>query len=349
MRVLVVEDELDTLNEIEDCLRDYDDTIEIESSDNPLRAISMSRTFSFDVALLDIQMPEMSGLELAECLSTMAPGISLIFITAYNNYATEAFELNAVDYILKPLRKERLNKALIKIENELSERLLIKTVPSGETMIRAFGKLVVTSGDQILKWKRRKSCEVFAYLLHQQGTPVHKEKLCEMIWPEYEPLKALTYLQTIMYQLRKNLAEIGSNGITIEYADHCYRLSLNGVRYDVDLFLEACDQALLSDSPSLESLTKAEQLYCGNYLEEEGWVWALGRQQSLVQRYQKVLESIIRLEMRNESKENALYFIQKWAALDTYKNQDFYLSWVENNIGSGAAVKLKAIFDEDEV
>ena len=159
----------------------------------------------------------------------------------------------------------------------------------------------------------------------------------------------MTYLQTIMYQLRKNLAEIGSDDITIEYADHCYRLSLNGVRYDVDLFLEACDHALLNDAPSLEALTRAEQLYCGAYFEEEGWVWALGRQQSLAQRYQKVLESIIRLEMRNENKENALYYIQKWAAQDIYKNQDFYLSWVENNIGSGAAVKLKAIFDEGEV
>jgi two-component SAPR family response regulator len=208
--------------------------------------------------------------------------------------------------------------------------------------------MVVSSGENILKWKRHKSSEIFAYLLHQQGAPVHKEKLCEMMWPEYDPQKALTYLQTIMYQLRKNLAEIGTDRITIEYADHCYRLILNGVRYDVDLFLEAYDQAFQNDPPSLEALVRAEQYYCGAYFEEEGWIWALGRQQSLAQKYQRTLELIIRLEMANGNNENALYYIQKWATLGTYKNQNHYLSWVENNIGSDAAGKLKKIFEDDE-
>ncbi len=348
MRVLIVEDELDTLSEIEDCLRCYDEIIEIESCSNPLLAIKAYRSQSFDAALLDIQMPEMSGLELAECLSAMSPGISFIFITAYNNYATEAFELNAVDYILKPIRQERLNKALDKIKKELSEKLNAAVTPPGDVSIRTFGKMVVSSGENILKWKRHKSSEIFAYLLHQQGAPVHKEKLCEMMWPEYDPQKALTYLQTIMYQLRKNLAEIGTDRITIEYADHCYRLILNGVRYDVDLFLEAYDQAFQNDPPSLEALVRAEQYYCGAYFEEEGWIWALGRQQSLAQKYQRTLELIIRLEMANGNNENALYYIQKWAALGTYKNQNHYLSWVENNIGSDAAGKLKKIFEDDE-
>ena len=347
MKVLIVEDELDTLNEIEDFIRFYDETIEIESCSNPLLALKASQSQTFDVALLDIQMPEMSGLELADCLSAITPGINFIFITAFNNYATEAFELNAADYILKPIRQERFNKALDKIKKELVEKENAVFNSSSEIYIQAFGKMVVTSGDSILKWKRQKSSEIFAYLLHQQGAPVHKEKLCEMIWPEYDPQKALTYLQTIMYQLRKNIAEIGDS-ITIEYADHCYRLNLIGVRYDVDLFLEAYDRAYRNAQPSLESLVKVEQIYCGAYFEEEGWIWSMGRQQSLAQKYQKVLESIIKLEMINENKESALYYIQQWATLGIYQNRENYLTWVVSNIGTDAVKKLQAIFSEDE-
>lgn len=347
MRVLIVEDEPDTLNEIADCLRCCDEAIQIEPCSNPLHAIKACQSQSFDAALLDIQMPEMTGLELAECLSVISPSISFVFITAFNNYATEAFELNAVDYILKPIRQERFNKAIDKIRKEVEEREKAFTAPYSDVSIRAFGKMVVSSGDQILKWKRHKSAEIFAYLLHQQGIPVHKEKLCEMMWPEYDPQKALTYLQTIMYQLRKNITEIG-DGIAIDYADHCYCLRLSGIRYDVDLFLEAFDQASRSDEASLDALTDAEQLYTGAYFEEEGWVWAIGRQQNLAQKYLKLLESIIRHKMISEDKEGALYYIQKWAALDVYKNQEKYLAWVGEHIGTDVAKRLEAIiFDEN--
>jgi two-component SAPR family response regulator len=348
MRILIVEDELDTLNEIEDYIRSYDETLEIEACSNPLLAIKAFQSRPFDAALLDIQMPEMSGLELADCLSAMHPATCFVFITAFNNYAAEAFELNAIDYILKPIRQERFNKALGKILKELSEREKSRTGPSREVGIQAFGKMVVSTGDTILKWKRQKSAEIFAYLLHQQGSPVHKEKLCEMMWPEYDPQKALTYLQTIMYQLRKNIAEIDDGSISIEFADHCYRLNLNGVRFDVDQFTEACELAFQSTPPSRDALVRAEQLYTGAYFEEEGWIWALGRQQSLAQKYQKTLETIIRQDMGNDNKESALYYIQKWAALDAYKNQDHYISWVENNIGSEAARKLESLFGDDE-
>ena len=346
MRVIVVEDELDTLSEIVDSLESYDSTIEIEACSNPLLAIKACQATTFDVALLDIQMPEMNGFGLAECLSAMTPGISFVFITAYNNYATEAFDLNAVDYILKPIRQERFSKAIDKVQKDLSEKKKAFASAAGEITIQAFGKMVVSNGDHILKWRRHKSAEIFAYLLHQQGSPVHKEKLCELMWPEYDPQKALPYLQTLMYQLRKNISEISENAVVIEYADHCYRLSLSNVRYDVDLFLAAYNQAFHDPQPALNALVEAEQIYQGPYFEEDGWIWAMGRQQTLARKYQNVLETIIRIEMSRENKETVLYYIQKIASLDTYNNEAFYLSWVRTNIGREAAEKLESVFSD---
>lgn len=347
MRIIIVEDELDTLEELRDYVHEYDEKIEIEVCSNPLLAIKTFQTNSYDAALLDIQMPEMTGLELADCLSALSPTISFVFITAYNNYAAEAFEINAVDYILKPLRQERLNKALDKIRKEVEEKEKSERIAFTSLSIQAFGKMVVSSGDNILKWKRQKSAEIFAYLLHQHGTPVHKEKLCEMMWPDYDPQKSLTYLQTIMYQLRKNISEIGDHNVFIDYADHCYRLTINMVRYDVDLFAKAFDQSFAQSPPSIDSLIEAEQLYTGPYFEEEGWIWALGRQQDLAGKYLKILESMIRMEIARENKQDALLYIKKWAGLGVYQNQDYYLEWVEKNIGSGEAKILAGMFTED--
>jgi two-component SAPR family response regulator len=346
MKILVVEDELDSLNEIVDYLRSCDSTIEIRACSDPMQAIVAGRSEAFDLALLDIQMPEMTGFELAECLSALTSDIRFIFITAYNHYATEAFDLNAIDYVLKPIRQDRFNKAIEKARREVADKKKTGARTTGDIRIQAFGKLVVSYGEQILKWRRNKSAEIFAYLLQQQGFPVHKEKLCEMMWPEYDPHKALAYLQTIMYQLRKNIAEIGEHAVVIEYADHCYRLYLDYVPYDVDQFLEACDLAFKDPQPTLDTLIRAEQCYTGPYLEEDGWIWAIGRQQALARKYQRVLESIIKIEMNGGRKDDALYHIQKLASLDLVSDEEYYLNWVRNNIGPDALAKLEIIISD---
>lgn len=340
MKIIIVEDEWDTLEEIKDSVHEYDNSIEIKTCSNPLLAIKACQTNSYDAALLDIQMPEMTGLELADCLSAMLPEISIVFITAFNNYASEAFEINAVDYILKPIRQERLNKALDKIVREFAAKQKSNEDTQPNVTVQAFGKMVVSCGDTILKWKRQKSSEIFAYLLYQQGTPVHKEKLCEMMWPEYDPQKSLVYLQTIMYQLRKNIAEIGNQSILIEYADHCYRLTMNNVRYDVDLFTKAFHQAFSKSSPAKDTLTEAEQLYTGLYYEEEGWIWAMGRQQDLAEKYRKILEAMIKIEMENGEKEDTIFYIKKWFNQNAYQDSNHYLEWIRHNFGENQLQSL---------
>jgi two-component system response regulator AlgR len=67
-----------------------------------------------DVALVDVQMPQMSGMELARHLAQLEHAPAIVFVTAHNEYAVEAFEVNAIDYLLKPVRAQRLEAALRK-------------------------------------------------------------------------------------------------------------------------------------------------------------------------------------------------------------------------------------------
>ncbi|WGL15051.1 response regulator [Microbulbifer bruguierae] len=76
-----------------------------------------------DVAFLDIQMPGVSGLELVQLLPKESIP-QIVFVTAYDQYAVEAFEVNAVDYVLKPIEEERLNKALQRVREKLGSENL---------------------------------------------------------------------------------------------------------------------------------------------------------------------------------------------------------------------------------
>ncbi|MCK0146228.1 LytTR family DNA-binding domain-containing protein [Arenibacter sp. F26102] len=86
--------------------------------ENPLDAIKVLKEQKIDLLLLDIQMPEIKGTEFAKMIS---PDTQVIFTTAYSEYALEGFELNAIDYLLKPITFERFLKAVNKIKTDTEQ------------------------------------------------------------------------------------------------------------------------------------------------------------------------------------------------------------------------------------
>jgi two-component system response regulator AlgR len=90
---------------------------------NAAQAMEMLLRGKFDAVLLDIHMPGADGLVLAQTLRSMAQPPAVVFVTAYAEHAVEAFELEAVDYLTKPVRLERLQAALLKVERLVQSRL----------------------------------------------------------------------------------------------------------------------------------------------------------------------------------------------------------------------------------
>ena len=118
LRVLVVDDELLARTRLRTLLADCSDPPAecIGEAANATQAIEMLGRTHADVALLDIQMPGQNGLKLAHMLRNLPHPPALIFVTAHTDYAVEAFEVEAADYLTKPVRLERLQKSLQKIE-----------------------------------------------------------------------------------------------------------------------------------------------------------------------------------------------------------------------------------------
>ena len=112
MKILIVDDEQPARTRLRGMLKQLNDYEVVAEAGNGKQALDASQTYRPDVVLLDIRMPGMDGLEAAEHLSKLDTPPAVIFTTAYNDYALSAFKTHAVDYLLKPVRKEHLQHAL---------------------------------------------------------------------------------------------------------------------------------------------------------------------------------------------------------------------------------------------
>lgn len=112
LRVLAVDDEPPALDELAYLLRADPRVSEVRTAQDAVGALQELEAASYDVVFLDIRMPGLSGLDLAKVLARFAEPPAVVFVTAHDDAAVDAFALRAVDYLLKPLRAERLADAL---------------------------------------------------------------------------------------------------------------------------------------------------------------------------------------------------------------------------------------------
>jgi len=135
-RIFIVDDEPPARLRLKALLADIADAypnIVAGEAENGKEALEKLRDAPADVVLIDIRMPEMDGIDLAIHLRRFDPPPAIVFVTAYDQYAVKAFDLNAADYLLKPARAPRLLAALRKASHSrpLAEALLKSLAPEG--------------------------------------------------------------------------------------------------------------------------------------------------------------------------------------------------------------------------
>ncbi|MGV3581586.1 MAG: LytR/AlgR family response regulator transcription factor [Methylophilus sp.] len=115
LKIIIADDEAPARNRLRDLLGDIANTNVVAEAHNGKEAINLAIEHTPDLLLLDIRMPLMDGIEAAQHAQKLDPQPKIIFTTAYDTYAIRAFDLNAIDYLLKPIRLERLENALNKV------------------------------------------------------------------------------------------------------------------------------------------------------------------------------------------------------------------------------------------
>jgi len=118
LRVLVVDDETPARRRLRELLDDCSEALPLAvvgEAQNGREAMELLQSVPVDLVLTDIHMPDMDGMELARHLAKVSHPPVVVFTTAYNEHAVQAFEVNAVDYLMKPVRVQRLLSALQKV------------------------------------------------------------------------------------------------------------------------------------------------------------------------------------------------------------------------------------------
>lgn len=122
MRVMLVDDEQSALDTLSYLLRDYPEVEIAHASTDAIEALKVLEDTQIDALFLDIEMPVVSGVDFCERVKESCPEVAIVFTTAYEHYAVRAFELGAIDYLLKPVTRSALKRTMGRIRDQYNRR-----------------------------------------------------------------------------------------------------------------------------------------------------------------------------------------------------------------------------------
>lgn len=209
-------------------------------------AIEWAKSNPVDVAFLDIEMPVMNGIEVAKRLKGIDENIRIIFVTAYEQYALQAFGVDAIGYLLKPYSRED-------IEKELDKAYYIKQRPKKNVQIQTMPDLIITVDGTPLRLGHTKQEELLALLIDRGETGITKVDAISALWSGYS---SDNIYWTTMSRLKSILDEAGISDILVT----------KGQTKCIDTDKVECDLYRMIDGDS-----SVIEGYNGKYLQRFAW------------------------------------------------------------------------------
>jgi two-component system, LytTR family, response regulator len=292
MKVLVVDDEPLALRHMSAILSSADARVEVVGAcTDPQTALEVARIKSPHLVFMDIEMPVMNGLEAAEKLLQIDPNIRVVFVTAYSHYALEAFDLNALDYLLKPVKTERVRWALQRVQesaaylgsDDAQAPAVQRRGTDADQLLRILGEIELEHDGQApqkIAWRTQKSQELFTFLLQQDGQLSRKDMIIDMLWPSLVTEKAYANLYTTTYQMRKTLKQYEIDFRVIS-ADDGYWLEKGKLRIDAQEWEAGVRRLTEVDAGTLNEHRHLMSLNRGSYLQGIQSQWAEDKRNQL--------------------------------------------------------------------
>ncbi|MDL2218205.1 response regulator [Christensenellaceae bacterium OttesenSCG-928-M15] len=251
MNIIVVDDERLALLALVEAVKEAAPDAGVTPFSCGEEARRHAETTPVEVAFLDVKMPEPSGIALAQHLKKINPQMNIIFVTAFNDYMSDAFSVYASGYILKPARAERIKRELENL------RYPVKNASGARVYIKCFGGFEVFVEGRLLHMSRAKPKELLAYLVHQNGVGVTPARIAAVLWEDKPYSRSLqNQTQMIISRLMKTLRHEGIQNMI--------RKSWNNLAIDTDNV--ACDYYAF-----LKGDTDALNAYTGDYMSEYSW------------------------------------------------------------------------------
>lgn len=316
LKTILVDDEFNSLQRLKGIVEKEKrlEVVELFQKPDRLLQFMADKRQEIDLVFLDIQMPGIKGLELAEKIQHQNENIEIIFVTAFDHYAVEAFELNALDYLLKPVSQKRFNKTLARLfknkEVEQEDKEILK--------INTFGTLeIYDSRNNKLKpeWSTAKAEELFLFLLRYEGNYVSKGKIIENLWQDRPADRANDILYTTIYNLRRTFKKLGYPEL-IQSKRGYYKLDEELIGSDFLKQKRIIQDYKRAKITAAEFLEQIKDLHQGEFLEEKNYSWTYAYQAELLNNYKNILEKITEKYLAAENYEKAKILLKKLTILD---------------------------------
>ena len=252
MKVLVVDDMKIILEEECGLLKELMPECQICACTKVKETLECAKNEKFDVAFLDIELGDanIDGIMLAKQLKDIQSHLNIVFVTAFEKYALDAFSVHATGYLLKPVQKEHLKRELTFLYGE-------EYVPKKRVRVQTFGNFDVWVDEEKVKFKRQKSKELFAYLVSRKGAGVTTREASAILFEDgiYD-LSRKSNLQNIVADMRSTLKQAGAEEVICKSYNH---LAVNIDKIDCDYYR------------FLEGDIKAVNQYNGEFMSNYSW------------------------------------------------------------------------------
>lgn len=250
MQVLIVDDEEMVLEETKETVGMELPGMKIIGTSSASEAVDIAGRQQIGIAFLDIEMPGMNGLELAKKLKKKNPDTNIVFVTAYAEYALEAFDIFASGYLMKPLQRKDVKRAIKNLRYPVEYQ-------SGKLRVQCFGNFEVFYDGEPVIFARAKAKEIFAYLIDLNGAAANTGELCGILWEDSMDMERNKhYLRNLISDIRKALRGCHAEDVFL-YRRNQFAVDPEKIECDYYKFLK-------KDMAAVNS-------YRGEYMKQYSW------------------------------------------------------------------------------
>ena len=251
MKIIAADDEIFALQSLENAIKQAAPEAELTVFSDVEELLGYAEAHPCDVAFLDVQMGEISGIDVAKQLKIWYPKVNIVFVTGYDKYMEKAIRLHVSGYMAKPATKES-------VEAELAN-LLNPVFPAVQNVLvaRCFGNFDVYVNGEALVFEKSKTKELLAYLIDRRGASVTSGELRAVLWGDVQTdVNTHSYLSKLKKDLSDTLCRAGVEDVFIT--------SWN--RYAVNTEAIVCDYYnYLNNEP------EGIKAYNGEYMSQYSW------------------------------------------------------------------------------
>ena len=285
MKAWLIDDEQPCLNELAWLLKQYPD-MEIAGMDtDPVKALGYIMECPPGAVFLDIDMPKLDGLELALRIQEQCPGIVVIFVTAHAQYALDAFMAHPLDFLLKPIRRTRLDDCIGHLLKH--HALLHPERPAKRTLaLRCFGTFELSCEIEI-KWGTRRVRELLLYLISKNGSPALKTEMLDVLFNGQDDKSTVHNLYMTIYRLKCLLDTIDSQRKLIRLTENNALILAPGVCDYSDFMRFTRENAVITEENAREA-ERVLSLCRGPYLEMESFEWVSENTNIVENEYERI-------------------------------------------------------------